>query len=78
MNWNGERLESSIKPVRFHSSVESGNCLIIIDYNFWNDHEEELARWLLDNTEKGLYTREGMCLYFSSQEEMSWFLLRWA
>lgn len=63
---------------RFYYDSINGNAVLIVDYMFWNAHEEELARWLQDNTERGLNTREGMMLYFASEEEMTWFLVRWA
>ena len=62
---------------RFLQLKDQNNSLLIVDYDYWNANEEELAKWLHDNTERGLYTREGMILYFTTEQEMSWFLLKW-
>lgn len=56
---------------------DNDRSLLIIDHEFWTRNDEELARWLIDNTQNGLYCREGMILTFSNADEMSWFLLRW-
>lgn len=51
--------------------------LIIIDYTFWNENDEAISKWLIENTARGLNTREGMMMYFDSPEEVIWFLMKW-
>lgn len=58
-------------------ALEGRPMFIIADYNFWMEHEEELAKWLEEHAERGLYTREGMVLQFMNDEEAMWFKLRW-
>ena len=50
---------------------------IIADYNFWSNNQVALENWLIDNTEDGLDTQEGMTLNFANEQEELMFIMRW-
>lgn len=69
--------EPSVRFVESNDGIVGNPTFVIADTKWWTANEEELAYWLLENTERGLNTREGMILTFASDEEAMWFKLRW-
>ena len=64
---------------RFIRTIQIGGrqTYVIADYNFWTDNQEEIDRWLIENTERGLKTQEGMTISFANEQEEIMFLLKW-
>ena len=52
--------------------------IIIKDYNFWIDHEEELESWMDANLSRGREHQTGMTLTIESEKEAMLFMMRWA
>jgi hypothetical protein len=50
--------------------------LIIYDYHFYGDHQEEIDEWCWQTF--GYHPREGMVMTFRSEQDVTWFLSRWA
>lgn len=57
--------------------INGKQTYIIADYHFWSNNQVELENWLIDNTEDGLDTQEGMTLNFCNEQEELMFRLRW-
>ena len=51
--------------------------MVIADVHYYMENEQEIAEWLLENTERGLNTKEGVVLNFANKEEALWFKMRW-
>lgn len=52
--------------------------IIIKDYNYWLDHEEDLESWMDANLSRGREHQTGMTLTIESAKEAMLFMLRWA
>jgi len=52
------------------------DTLVISDYNFYADHQEEIDDWCWQKF--GYHPREGMVIHFKRDQDMMLFLLRWA
>lgn len=51
--------------------------VIVADFAWWIDHEQEIEQWMDANLEKGRFCRQGMVIEFDDQEDMALFLLTW-
>jgi len=50
----------------------------IKDHRWWNTHEREVHEWLDENTTLGSNEScVGNRVYFTSEDELLWFKLRW-
>jgi hypothetical protein len=68
--------ERGIKFVEADFKHSSGPLLLISDYSFWIDNEEDIFDWCTESRVQCTLT--GMILEFESQEDKMMFLLRWA
>ena len=50
---------------------------VICNVWHWMNNEEEIMKWLDENTVNGRKTHMGMTLTFANEEEAMWFKLRW-
>ncbi len=50
--------------------------VVISDYSFYNRHAEEIEEWCSDTCAN--FRREGLVLFFKTNEDRTLFLLRWA
>jgi hypothetical protein len=52
--------------------------LIIEDYVWWVQNDQEVTEWMDANLPRGREHQQGMIINFDNNEQRSWFLLRWA
>lgn len=50
--------------------------VIIYDYNWWWQNEKEIVEWCNDVMDKN-WTKQGMIVNFTTEEDRLQFLLRW-
>jgi hypothetical protein len=67
--------EQGIKFVEAKITRFSKPMLLISDYRFWIDNEEQIFDWCTESRIQCILT--GMILEFESQEEKMMFMLRW-
>ena len=84
---NGEQLEflngvlQMNKKNRFVVVPEPLNYqyhLVIEDYSWWHDNHYDVTDWMRENLPRGEEHQKGMMLTFDSEQQRSWFLLRWS
>lgn len=51
--------------------------IIIRDYRWWTDNEEEIYKWMEDCLPKGRKHHQGMVVVIENESDASNFLLRW-
>jgi hypothetical protein len=68
--------EQGIKFVEAKITKFSNPMLLISDYRFWIDNEEQIFDWCTESRIQCTLT--GMILEFNSKEEQMMFMLRWA
>lgn len=52
---------------------DEGTLIILSDYNFWYKHEQELAKWCLENHA----WHQGMTVIINKESTVTLFCLRW-
>ena len=52
--------------------------IIIKDYKFWVEHEQELEAWMDQNLTRGRKHQEGMTLTIEDEKQAMLFMLRWS
>jgi hypothetical protein len=52
--------------------------VLIKDYTFWTEHEEELELWMDRNLSRGREHQQGMVLTIEQEKEAMLFMMRWA
>jgi hypothetical protein len=67
--------EQGIKFVEAKVTKFSKPMLLICDYRFWSNNEEQIFDWCTESRVQCTLT--GMILEFESQEERMMFMLRW-
>lgn len=67
--------DQGIKFVEAKASQFSAPMLLISDYRFWTDNEEQIFDWCTESRVQCTLT--GMILEFESQEDKMMFMLRW-
>lgn len=69
--------DQGIKFVDAHLNalMNGGPMLLIADYRYWIDNEQEILDWFSESNIK--YAQTGMILEFESNEDKMMFLLRW-
>jgi hypothetical protein len=68
--------EQGIKFVEAKVTRFSNPMLLICDYRFWSDNEEQIFDWCTESRIQCTLT--GMILEFNSKEEQMMFMLRWS
>jgi hypothetical protein len=68
--------EQGIKFVEAKVTKFSNPMLLICDYRFWHNNEEQIFDWCTESRVQCTLT--GMILEFESQEERMMFMLRWS
>jgi hypothetical protein len=51
--------------------------LVIEDYSWWHDNHYDISDWMREHLPRGEEHQKGMMLTFDSEEQRTWFLLRW-
>jgi len=51
--------------------------LVIEDYAWWHDNHYDITDWMRENLPRGEEHQQGMMLTFDTEEQRTWFLLRW-
>jgi hypothetical protein len=51
--------------------------LIIEDYAWWVQNEQEITMWMNDNLPRGRDHQQGMILTFDNDQQRLMFMLRW-
>ena len=51
--------------------------LIIIDFDWWVNNEEEVYDWMSENTEGGTDCHRGLVVSLKSKRDLTNFLLKW-
>ena len=51
--------------------------LVIEDYSWWHDNHYDITDWMIANLPRGEEHQQGMMLTFDTEEQRTWFLLRW-
>jgi hypothetical protein len=52
--------------------------LMIENYSWWHDNHFDVIDWMRANLPRGEDYCKGMVIQFDSEQERTWFLLRWA
>ena len=60
-----------------YSPKTGTQMLMTADYKWWCDNEIDILKWMDDNLQYGSNQQTGIIISFNSEEELSWFLLRW-
>jgi len=69
-------ITSKEKFVVIPANLLEGNekMVILADYNFWSDHEDELRQWCRENNS----VFAGMTVTVPNEQTLTVFCLRWA
>ena len=59
------------------SPVDGQLSLIIEDYAWWHVNHFDITDWMREHLPRGEEHQRGMVLTFDSEEQRTWFLLRW-
>jgi hypothetical protein len=51
---------------------------MIEDYAWWHVNHYDVTDWMLEHLPRGEEHQAGMVLTFDSEEQRTWFLLRWS
>lgn len=51
--------------------------LVIEDYAWWHDNHYDVTDWMREHLPRGEEHQKGMMLSFDTEEQRTWFLLRW-
>jgi len=60
------------------SPLDGDYLLIIEDYAWWHVNHYDVTDWMLAHLPRGEEHQAGMVLTFDSEEQRTWFLLKWA
>ena len=52
--------------------------LLIVDYNWWTDHELEIYEWMDERLPGGRSRHQGMFVLFGNDQDRLMFLMRWS
>jgi len=61
-----------------YSPLSRQVMLIIEDYAWWVQNDQEITEWMDANLPRGREHQQGMIINFDNNEQRSWFLLRWS
>ena len=79
--WDGHQwlIMSSNGPVASSTKfTQQGLTVILVDYDHWDKHDDELDRWLDQTVEGGRHCRTGMMIEFNNKEDLLVFTLTWS
>lgn len=65
-------------PANSTKFIQHNKTIILVDYVYWADHEEDLETWLDANVQHGRHIRNGMVLEFNNMEDLLVFTLKWS
>ena len=72
-NW--KQLRFVTVPIDLYDPKVIGENLVILsDASYWSEHYDELIKWCSDNGGEV----NGMCVSFSTQHQLTMFILRWS
>ena len=60
-----------------YSPMSKQQILMIADYKWWTNNENEILMWMEEHLPRGRDHQQGMILSFDGKEDLTWFLLRW-
>jgi hypothetical protein len=60
------------------SPIDGGCLLIIEDYAWWHVNHYDITNWMREHLPRGEDHCSGMIIHFDSEEQRTWFLLKWA
>jgi len=61
-----------------YSPLSRQMMLIIEDYVWWTQNEQEIRGWMDDNLPGGREHHQGMIINFDNEQQRLMFMLRWA
>lgn len=65
-------------PANSTKFIQHDKTVILVDYVYWADHEEDLEVWLDEHVQDGRRIRNGMVLEFNNMEDLLVFTLKWS
>lgn len=59
------------------SPIDGDYIIIIEDYAWWHVNHFDITDWMREQLPRGEEHQKGMVLTFDSEEQRTWFMLRW-
>jgi hypothetical protein len=78
-----KKIDSKLKFIVCPKTVAFPSCqadhwVLLIDYVYWDEHITELEEWCDATLANGKESITGMSLEFSTNQEVTFFVLRWS
>jgi hypothetical protein len=84
---NGDKLEflngviqmnSKNRFIPARSPIDGDYLLIIEDYAWWHVNHFDITDWMRENLPRGEDHCKSMVIHFDTEQQRSWFLLKWS
>lgn len=71
------QMESKGRFIVARSPVDGAYMLVIEDYAWWHVNHFDITDWMREHLPRGEGHQQGMIVEFDTEEQRTWFLLRW-
>jgi hypothetical protein len=71
------QMDTKNRFIPARSPIDGGYMLIIEDYAWWHVNHYDVTDWMLEHLPRGVDHQAGMIITFDTEEQRTWFMLKW-
>ena len=71
------QMTSKNRFIPARSPIDGDYLLIIEDYAWWHVNHFDITDWMREHLPRGEEHCAGMVIHFDSEEQRTWFMLKW-